>query len=143
MLLITLRYIAAELGRSCMAPCRSRAANLGEVLRLDARAQGETVCIDGWRCHPGRPTRECEWFSVRLDHRNASWAFARGEAFRTIDSLDLLGALVGVMVFMPTPEKVPASTGLAKLTCGTDIQGSTFLIDTSMTAKYPLAVVRI
>ena len=54
---------------------------------------------------------------VRLDRRNAPWAFARGEAFRTIASLELLGALVSVMVLMPTPAQVPASTGLATLTC--------------------------
>ena len=63
------------------------------------------------------------------------------EAFRTIASLELLGALVGVMVLMPTPEQVPASTGLATLTCGTDNQGNTFLLDKLMTTKYPLAVV--
>lgn len=39
------------------------------------------------------------------------------------------------------PEQVPASTGLATLTCGTDNQGNTFLFDTFITTKYPLAVV--
>ena len=42
---------------------------------------------------------------------------------------------------MPTPEQVPASTGLATLTCGTDNQGNSFLLDKLMTTKYPLAVV--
>ena len=45
------------------------------------------------------------------------------------------------MVLVPTPEQVPASTGLATLTCGTDNQGNTFMLDKLMTTKYPLAVV--
>ena len=141
MLLVSLKYIAGELRRARMAPCRARAANLGEVFRLDAKAEGELVCVGGWTCLPGKPTRECPWFSVRLDRRNAPWAFSRGEAFRTIASLELLGALVGVAVLMPPPSLVPASCGLATITCGTDNQGNTFLLDKLMTTKYPLAVI--
>ena len=120
MLLVALRYMARELKRARMAPCRARTANLGEVFRLDGKAEGEVVCIGGWRCRPGRPTRECEWFSVRLDRRNAAWAFVRGEACRTIATLELLGALVGVMVLMPSPAEVPASTGVATLSFSTN-----------------------
>ena len=51
-----------------------------------------------------KTTREAAWFAVKLDRRNAPWSLARGEAFRTIASLELLGALVGVMVLMPEKE---------------------------------------
>ena len=108
---------------------------------MDATAQGEVVSIGGWRCRAGRPTRECEWFAVRLDRRNAPWAFSRGEAFRTIASLELLGALVGVMVLLPDAPVITSSVGLATLTCGTDNQGNSFLLDKLMTTKYPLGIV--
>jgi hypothetical protein len=40
---------------------------------------------------------------VSLDRRNAPWAFAKGESFRTIAALELLGALVGLMVLVVGP----------------------------------------
>ena len=141
MLMLILKFVADELSRARMSPCRSKASDLGEVFRLDAKAQGEVVSIGGWRCRPGRPTRECEWFAVRLDRRNAPWAFSRGEAFRTIASLELLGALVSVMVLLPDVKETPSSVGLATLTCGTDNQGNSYLLDKLMTTKYPLGIV--
>mgnify|MGYP003333509867 CR=1 FL=1 len=141
MLVLILKYLAAELQRNRMTACRSRTKDLGEVFRLDAKAEGETVAIGGWRCRPGRPTRESEWFAVSLNRRNAPWAFARGEAFRTIASLELLGALVSVMVLLPVEECQGATLGLATLTCGTDNQGNSYLLDKLMTTKFPLGVV--
>ena len=62
-------------------------------------------------------------------------AFARGEAFRTIASLELLGALVSVMVLLPESEVVSAKSGLVTLTCETDNQGNSYLLDKLMTTK--------
>ena len=84
-----------------MARCCSRTKDLGEVFRLDAKAQGNDVAIGGWRGQQGRPTKEAVWFAVALNRQNAPWAFARGETFRVIASLELLGALVSVMVLLP------------------------------------------
>ena len=141
MLLLILRFIGAELQRGRMSGCRARAKDMGEVFRLDAKAEGENVAIGGWRCQPGQPTRKCQWFAVSLNRRNAGWAFARGEAFRAIASLELLGALVSVMVLLPEEEVRTATVGMATLTCGTDNQGNHFLLDKLMTTKYPLGIV--
>ena len=84
-----------------MSRCASKARDLGELFRLDAKAQGDTVVVGGWRCAGGISTRDASWFSVRLTRRNAPWAFARGEPFRTIASLELMGALLGVMILLP------------------------------------------
>ena len=54
MLLVTLKYVTGELRRARMAPCRARTANLGEVFRLDAKAEGELVCVGGWKFLPGK-----------------------------------------------------------------------------------------
>ena len=135
MLLLILKYIGEELQRGSMAECRSRTKHLGEMFRLDAKAEGENVAIGGWRCKEGRSTRNSEWFAVELNRRNAPWAFARGEAFRTIASLELLGALVSVMTLLPVAEVRTASVGLATLSCGTDNQGNSYLLDKLMTTK--------
>ena len=96
------------------------------MFRLDAKAAGETVAIGGWRCRVGRPTRQAKWFAVRLNRRYTPWAFAKGEAFRTIASLELLGAFVSVMVLLPLDESMAATTGLATLSCGTENQGNSY-----------------
>ena len=70
-----------------------------------------------------------------VNRRNDAWAFARGEAFRTIASLELLGALVSVMVLLPESEVVSATSGLVTLTCGTDNQDNSYLIATAHSAR--------
>ena len=141
MILLILKFIIGELKRERMARCPSRAKVLGEVFRLDAKAEGEKVAIRGWRCAGASSTKDAAWFAVKLDRRNAPWAFARGEAFRTVASLELLGVLVGVMVLMPEVPFDAESIGTITLTCGTDDQGNMFLTDKLLTTKYPLGVV--
>ena len=98
----------------------------GELFRLDAEAAVSDVAIGGWLCSRGRSTRDAPWFAVKLNKTNAEWAFARGELFRVVVSLELLGALVGVMVLLPlsTWERSPESTGVVKVGCATDNQGN-------------------
>lgn len=103
-----------------MSPCAARACDLGEVCRLDAKAKGEEVAIGGWRCRGASCTKEATWFAVRLNRRNALCAFARGEAFRTSASLELLGILVGIMVLLPASDLRTEVLGSVSLTCGTD-----------------------
>ena len=124
-----------------MSPCCSRTLDLGEVFRVDAKAEGDEVAIGGWRCKGCQPTEDAAWFSVRLNRRNAPWAFARGEAFRTIASLELLGILVGIMTLLPEAENRAEVIGSVSFTCGTDNQGNSYLLDKLLTTKYPLGVV--
>ena len=108
--------------------------------REKAKAEGEEVAIGGWRTSDAKSSKDAVWFSTRLNRRNAPWAFARGEAFRTIASLELLGVLVGVMALLPE-DASSEQLGLASFTCGTDNQGNMFLLDKLLTTKYPLGVV--
>ena len=124
MLMLILRFVASELKRKRVSSCPSLQHNMGEVFRLDAKAEGDKVAIGGWRSLGAATTKDSKWFAVKLDRRNAPWAFARGEAFRTIASLELLGALVGVMVVMPVEEFPVDALGTVCMTCGTDNQGN-------------------
>ena len=60
---------------------------------------------------------------------------------RTIASLELLGALVGLMVLVPDDLLGSEAVGTATFTCGTDNQGNSFLLDKLLTTKYPLGVI--
>ena len=121
--------------------CESRAEQLGEVFRLDAKAEGNIVAIGGWRIRKGENPAEAEWFSLSLTKATAPWAFSRGEPFRTIAALELLGTLVSLMVLMPELEARGESAALVTMTCSTDNQGNSHLLDRLLTTKYPLGVV--
>ena len=112
---------------------------------MDAKAAGDEVAVGGWVSRGGQRCRDARWFAVRLNRQNAPWAFARGEPFRVIASLELLGVLVGLMVLTPEDEFVRGaqSTGLVTLSCLTDNQGNSYLLDKLMTTKYPLGVILI
>ena len=141
MIRLIMDFLAQELRSSGMTACANDLADLGEVFRLDAKAEGESVAIGGWRCRGASRTKEASWFAVSLNRRNAPWAFQKGEAFRTIASLELLGVLVGLMVLVPDGDlALRNGTGLLTLSCGTDNLG-TYLLDRLLTTKYPLGVV--
>ena len=48
---------------------------------------------------------------------------------------------MSVMVLLPVTEIRTASVWLATLSCGTDTQGNSYLLDKLMTTKFPLGVV--
>ena len=126
-----------------MSPCREIALDQGELFRIDAKAEGDCVAIGGWLTAGGRRAIDAPWFALELTRTTAPWAFHRGEPFRTIASLELLAALVGVMVLLPEEDwRRPAeSTGYVTLGCGTDNRGNTYLLDGLLTTKFPLGVV--
>ena len=142
MIRLILEFFSQELAACSMSPCADRVRDMGEVFRLDAKAEGEAVAIGGWRVDGSKMTKDAKWFALKLNRRNAPWAFSRGEAFRTIASLELLGILVGIMILMPLEDFRKADyLGLLTMSCGTDNLGNTFLLDKLLTTKYPLGVV--
>ena len=140
MILLIMKYLAAEILDYHMVPCESKTRDLGEVFRLDASAKEDSVAIGGWRVKGNAGTKDAEWFAVSLTRKTAPWAFARGEPFRTIAALELLGILVGVMILIPESTPRGEISGLLTLSCGTDNQSNTYLLDKLLTTKYPLSV---
>ena len=122
-------------------PCERKALQLGEVLRIDAKAEGDLVVIGGWKSQGGCKTRDGPWFSLELTRKTAPWAFERGEPFRTIASLELIASLVGLMILVPQEVQGGETSAVVSLSCGTDSQGNTHLLDRMLTTKYPLGVV--
>ena len=142
MLILVMKFLAEELKGTHTMPCERRAMDIGEAFRMDAKAEGDTVVIGGWRTAGGLKASDAPWFSVQLTRATAPWAFARGEPFRTIASLELLGTLVGLVVLVPEGEGYRGETaGSITLSCGTDNAGNSYLLDRMLTTKYPLAVI--
>ena len=139
--MLIMRYLAAELKGDHMMACEAPAAQLGELFRLDAKAENGLVAIGGWRVPKSGRSKDADWFALELTRATAPWAFARGEPFRTIASLELLGTLVSLVVFVPVTERKGDAAALVSLTCSTDNQGNSFLLDKLLTTRYPLGVV--
>ena len=90
-----------------MAPCkrgRPRGNTAVERFRTDAKAEGELVTVGGYQTFladgTAIPHEEAKWFFMKLDRCSAPWAFARGEPFRAIASLELLGTMLGLMLLV-------------------------------------------
>ena len=96
-------------------------------------------------CAGGYTTQQAPWFFVKLNRTNAPWAYARGEPFRTIASLELLGALLGVMLLLPLGDfqRKAGTSGLITVGCATDNQGNPYLVGSLMTTKYPLGIILV
>ena len=141
MIVLILRYLARALSGDHMMECEAPAEHLGEMFRLDAKAEGEKVAIGVWRVGPSGKAVDVPWFSLVLTRATAPWAFARGEPFRTIASLELLGTLVSLVILVLVTERKGDVSGLVSLTCSTDSQGNSFLLDKLLTTRYPLGVI--
>jgi hypothetical protein len=141
LIVLILKFLAAELKEVRMTACEKRASHKGEAFRIDAKAEGDCVVIGGWRTLESDKALEAPWFSIALTRATAPWAFERGEPFRTIASLELMATLVGLMILMPETEARSESAATLTFTAGTDNQGNSYLLDRMMTTKYPLVVV--
>ena len=99
----------------------------------------------GWLSRDGAAAGVAPRIAVKLSRKTASWAFARVETFRVTASLDLLGALPGVIVLLLVDDfsRSFQSTGLLAFACGADSQGNSFLLEKRLTTKYPLGLIPV
>ena len=87
----------------------------------------------------GSEAATARWFAVDLTMANAPWAFARGEPYRTIASLELFTTLVCITAF---GDAWPAgSAGEVRLQGLTDNLGNSFAVTKLMSSKFPLVVI--
>ena len=118
--------IRSKIAQLSVRRCRPLRLDSGEIFRVDAKAEGDCVVFGGWESYGGCPPSEARGFSVVLTKASAPGAFAKGEPFRTIAALELLGALFAFMVFKVGAAWLHGSAFLC-LSGFTDHQGNTFL----------------
>ena len=135
-----LTFLADELeGEGRVAQVRPATKGLGVAFRADAKAEGQTVQVGGWECIHGRRPAQARWFSIKLDKMNAPWAFAQGEPFRAIASLEMFAMLLCIVAF--GEERPTGAAGGAVLQGVTDNLGNTFAVARLTTSKFPLVVI--
>ena len=103
---------------------------------MDAKAEGDDVS-SGWETSETLDPKKARWFAITLTRKNAAWAFARGEPFRAIASLEMMAVLVSIIVFAPGSQWATSNASVS-ITAHTDNQGNSFVLDSLMTTKHPL-----
>ena len=97
---LLLRWYCLEAGRKQMRACRKSKVEVGDSFRVDAKAEGDKLVIGGWESKNGQRTKEARWFTLELYRKTAAWAYFKGDPFRVIATLELIGVLVAVCVFL-------------------------------------------
>ena len=77
-------------------------------------------------------------FAVKVTRTNCPWVFARGEPFRVIASLELLGTLLCWLAF--GRDASPKGPGMS-FSGSTDNMGNAHVIDRRLTTKFPLCAI--
>ena len=102
------------------------------------------MAIGGYQTHDGLGRgihrQDAKWFYLHLTRKSAPWAFTKGEPFRTIASLELLGSLMGIMLLLDGDEE-PEVRCTARVSVGglIDNAGNKFAVARLLTTKWPLA----
>jgi len=140
MISLILWWISKMLFQSRMRLCLTPTEHLGELFRVDAKAEGSRIVLGGWTTGPDPCTRTARWYSVELDPVTAPWAYLKGEPFKVVASLELMATLLAVMLFLPQGRSGPGF-GAVGFSAGTDNQGNEFIINKLQTTKFPLCAV--
>ena len=138
--IILLEYVSEEVARKPTRPLEPLRSSPLDIFRVDAKAAGEEIVIGGWETWEQRPQAQARWFSFHLNRKNAPWAYLRGDPFRAIASLELIGVLAAVMVFAPGA-KWASGEARVSLTALTDNLGNTHVLRKFGSSRYPLSII--
>ena len=137
---ILLEYVREEVARKPTRPLEPLRAKPFDIFRVDAKAAGEEIVIGGWETWKEVSQRSARWYSFRLNRKNAAWAYLKGDPFRSIATLELIGVLAAVMVFAPRAEW-GTGDAVVTLTAYTDNLGNTHVLKKFGSSRFPLSIV--
>lgn len=137
---ILLAYVCREVNKSPMRGVREYPLEIEDFFRIDAKAEQDKIVIGGWETLGNSCTQNARWFSVKLGRREVPWAYLKGEPFRSIATLELVGVLLAVMLFSKG-EKWSVCRGAAVLPGLTDNQAITHVLRKFGSSSFPLSVV--
>ena len=137
---VLLSYIRKEVNKAPMRGVKEYPLESEDYFRIDAKAEQDKIVIGGWETCRTTDTSQARWFSVQLGRKEVPWAYLKGEPFRSIATLELVGVLLAVMLFSKGAEW-GQSRGVAVLPGLTDNQAITHVLRKFGTASFPLSVV--
>ena len=137
-----LSWLRERLAARRTVPCGRAGGDPAPLFRVDAKADGNDVVIGGWEPHcdeNGAPcTQKSRWFAIRLTPQSAPWAFWRGEPYKAISALELLGTVICLMLFKAKRtegQKIMTVTGL------TDSMVASMVLGKGLATAFPLCLI--
>lgn len=137
---ILLEYVREEVARKPVRGLEPLLTAPSDIFRVDAKAAGEEIVIGGWETWGAGSQADARWFSFRLNRKSAPWAYLRGDPFRAIASLELIGVLAAVMVFAPGSSWAEGDASVT-LSALTDNLGNTHVLKKFASSRYPLSII--
>ena len=137
---ILLEYVKEEVSRKPVRRLEPLLTSPVDIFRVDAKAAGEEIVIGGWETWKASSQKDARWFSFRLNRKTAPWAYLRGDPFRAIASLELVGVLAAVMVFAPGSDWAEGDA-VVTLSALTDNLGNTHVLKKYGSSRYPLSII--
>ena len=139
MVVMVLSWLREKFAQKLRTPFGLPVTFKGELYRADAKAQGDLVVVGGWELAHSDSPLGCRWFSIRLNKHDIPWAYSRGDPFKAIAALELLGTLLCIMAFQPQ-EAHPTGWRIA-FTASGDNRSTGFALDKLSSTKFPLYLV--
>ena len=138
--IILLEFIREEVQRRPMRPAEPLERDPVDIFRVDAKAASEDIVVGGWETGRAPDQKKARWFSFRLPRKTAPWAYLRGDPFRNIATLELIGVLMAVMTFSPKADWTRGGAAVT-LTALTDNLANTHVLTRYGSSRYPLSIV--
>ncbi len=137
------QYVAARLSLRRRYPSSIERLPGTEPFRIDASAEGRVIGVGGWlpvRNSSGHLDKSLSpWFSFELNEDTAPWAYYKGLPFKTIASLEAVGALVALVAFQ---EHLCRNSEQCYCMAGfTDNKGNQFTVSKLQSSRFPLCAV--
>ena len=139
-MVILLEFVGEEVARKPVRSLEPLLTSPTDIFRVDAKAAGEEIVIGGWESWGGVSLSDARRFSFKLNRRSAAWAYLKGDPFRSIATLELIGVLSAVMVLAPGAKWAEGDSTVT-LTALTDNLGNTHVLKKFSSSRYPLSIV--
>ena len=138
-------WLKSRLEVRLTVPCGSLVLQREALFRVDAKAERNSVAIDGWlpfRDSQNKIVKEkSPWFAARITLVNAPWAYDRGKPFKAISSLELLATVVAIILFSPQADPGTRLQSLVSVLAHTDSKVASSVTGRSLTTSCPLCLV--
>ena len=137
---LLLKFIEKQIQEEPMTKVSRVKEDPVDAFRIDAKAEQEEIVIGGWETYDGACMEKARWFSIRLNRRNAPWAYLKGEPYRNIAALELTAVLVAVMLFNKKISDGGRRASM-RLTALTDNVANSYVLKKYLSCKFPLSVI--
>ena len=136
---ILLEFVREEVSRKPVRGLEPLLASPTDIFRVDAKAAGEEIVIGGWDLGTAHRCLGLVGFPSSSTVGTPHGRTCRGDPFRSIATLELIGVLAAVMVLAPDASWAKGDSTVT-LSALTDNLGNTHVLKKFASSRYPLSI---